>query len=154
MLNQNKREPNFIERKRQWKSKMEKPLSGRMLLMLMPALILSVFVIMSAPYLKIIIEKFLDEDSMITTPSELNLEDEEVVEKAGPPPNPETVMRDEYRKRLEAEGFDWRQKPQIDPVDLSFASEQDHTVEAIDVELPSTMTELQARSKPAETPSE
>ena len=154
MLNQRKREPNFIEKKRQWKSKVEKPLSRRMLLMLMPALILSVFVIMSAPYLKLILEQFLSEDSMITTPAELNLEDEEVVEKKGPPPNPDTVMREEYRKRLEAEGFDWRKKPEVEGPDLSFAREQDHSVEPIEVDLFQTLTELQTRLEPVETPSE
>jgi len=154
MLNQKKREPNFIEKKRQWKSKMEQPLSRRMLVMLLPALILSVFVIMSAPYLKIIFEKFLDEGEMMSAPMELNLDNKEEAEKQGPPPNPDALVRDEYRKRLEAEGFDWRKKPEIEGPDLSFAKERELPIEPIDVELPNTMTELQAQSKPAETPSE
>ncbi len=55
-LEKRRREPNFIEKRRQWKSKMEKPLSRRTLMMVLPALILSVFVMLSAPYLKLIME--------------------------------------------------------------------------------------------------
>lgn len=154
MLNQKNREPNFIEKKRQWRSKMEKPLSRRMLVMLLPALILSVFAIMSVPYLKLIAEEFLKEGDMMTMPTQVSLEEEKVFEKKGPPPSPEAVMREEYRKRLEEEGFDWRKKPELDAVDLSFAREQEHSVTALEVELPNTMTELQVRSEPTETPPE
>ncbi|MBK1879221.1 hypothetical protein [Pelagicoccus mobilis] len=153
MLNQRNREPNFLEKKRQWKSKMEKPLSRRMLMMMLPAVILSVFVIMSAPYLKLIMEQFLEDGDMMSAPMELNLKEEKVVEKKGPPPNPDAVIREDYRRKLEAEGFDWRKKPEIEGPDLGFAKEQEHPIEPIDVELPNTMTELQAQSKPAETPS-
>lgn len=154
MLNQKNKEPNFIEKRRQWKGGMEKPLSRRMLVMLLPAVILSVFVVMSAPYLKLILEEFWDKDKMMSTPSELNLEDEKVVEKEGPPPDPDAVMREEYRKRLDAEGFDWRKKPEVEGPDLSFAREQELPIEPLAVELPNTMTELRAQSKLAETPSE
>lgn len=149
-------EPNFIEKKRQWKSKMEKPLSRRTLLMVLPALILSVFVMMSAPYLKLIMEQFLQEGDDMSYPVELNLEDAKVVEKQGPPPDPDAVMREAYRKQLEAEGFDWRKKPEIEGPDLRFAKEQTLEVKPVQVELPNTMTELQAASSssPSETPSE
>ncbi len=164
MLNQNNREPNFlekrrsepnfIEKRRQWKSKMEKPLSRRTLVMVLPAIILSVFVMLSAPYLKLMMEKFLKKGDHMSYPMELNIADEKVVEKEGPPPDPDAVMRDEYRKKLEAEGFDWRKKPEIEAPDLSFAKERELPIEPVDVELPNTMTELRAASKPAETPPE
>ncbi len=153
-LEKRRREPNFIEKRRQWKSKMEKPLSRRTLMMVLPALILSVFVMLSAPYLKLIMEKFLKKGDDMSYPVELNLGEEQVVEKEAPPPDPDAVMRDEYRKRLEAEGFDWRKKPEIEGPDLSFAREQDLPIVPVEVELPNTMAELRAASKPAETPPE
>ncbi len=153
-IQKRKAEPNFIEKRRQWKSKMEKPLSRRTLMMVLPALILSVFVMMSAPYLKLIMEKFLEKGDDMSYPVELNLKEQKVVEKEGPPPDPEAVMRDEYRKKLEAEGFDWRKKPEIEGPDLRFAKEQTLEVKPVDVELPNTMTELRAASRPAETPSQ
>ncbi|MDQ8186232.1 hypothetical protein [Pelagicoccus sp. SDUM812002] len=164
MLNQKNREPNFIEKRRaepnfiekrrQWKSKMEKPLSRRTLMMVLPALVLSVFVMLSAPYLKLIMEEFLKKGTEMSMPMELNLEEVEMKEKAGPPPDPEAVLREEYRKMLEAEGFDWRQKPEIDGPDLRFAKERSLEVKPVDVELPNTMTELRAASQGAETPSD
>ncbi len=153
-IEKRKSEPNFIEKRRQWKSKMEKPLGRRTLMMVLPALVLSVFVMMSAPYLKLIMEQFLEEGDDMSFPMELNLNDREVVEKEGPPPDPEKVARDLYRQRLEDEGFDWTKTPEVEGPDLGFAKERDLTVEAIDVELPNTMTELRAASKPSETPSE
>lgn len=147
-------EPNFIEKKRQWKSNMEKPLSRRTLMMVLPALVLSVFVMMSAPYLKLIMEQFLEEADDMSYPMELNLQEAKVVEREGPPPDPEVLAREKYRKQLEAEGFDWRKKPEVDGPDLSFAREQPLEVKPVDVELPNTMTELRAASRPAETPSE
>ncbi|MBD5781595.1 hypothetical protein IEN85_18985 [Pelagicoccus sp. NFK12] len=147
-------EPNFIEKKRQWKSKMEKPLSRRTLMMVLPTLVLSVFVMMSAPYLKLIMEQFMKDGDDMSFPMALNLEEEKKVEKEGPPPDPEALEREAYRKKLEAEGFDWRKKPEIEGPDLSFAKEQDLQVKPLDVELPNTMTELRAASRPSETPSD
>lgn len=154
MMNNRNKELNFIEKRRQWKSKMEKPLSRRMLMMVLPAIILSVFVMMSAPYLKLIMDQFLTEGTEMSAPMELNLKDDAAVEKAGPPPDPDAVMRQAYRERLEAEGFDWRAKPELELPEISLVQERVHEVKPIDVDLPNTMTELQARSQPAETPSE
>lgn len=153
-IQRRKEEPNFIEKRRQWKSKMEKPLSRRTLLMVLPALVLSVFIMMSAPYLKLMMEKFLKAGDEMTYPLELNLKDEKVVEKAGPPPDPEIVARDQYRQRLEEQGFDWRRVPEIDGPDLSFARERELPLRPVEVELPNTMAELRAISKSAEAPSE
>ncbi|MBC2606883.1 hypothetical protein [Pelagicoccus albus] len=154
MLNQKNREPNFIEKRRQWKSKMEKPLSRRTLMMILPALILSVFVMMSAPYLKIIIDEFLNKGTEMSTPMELNIADEKKVEKEGPPPDPDAVLRQEYRDKLDAEGFDWRKKPELEMDPINLAEEKPIDVKPVDVELPNTMTELQSRSKSGETPSQ
>lgn len=153
-IERRKNEPNFIEKRRQWKSKMEKPLSRRTLMMVLPALVLSVFVMMSAPYLKLMIDQFMKKGDDMSYPMELNLAEREVVEKAGPPPDPDAAMREEYRKQLDAEGFDWRQKPEVQGPDLSFAKERELAVKPIDVELPNTMSELRATSKVSEAPTD
>lgn len=153
-IQKRKSEPNFIEKRRQWKSGMEKPLSRRTLMMVLPALILSVFVMMSAPYLKLIMEQFLQEGDDMSYPMLLNTADEKVVEKEGPPPDPDKIARDLYRQRLEAEGFDWTKKPEVEGPDLGFAKEREIPIDPVDVELPNTMTELRRASEPTDTPSE
>ena len=105
---------------------------------------------MSAPYLKLIMEGFLQEGDDMSYPALLNTEDEILTEKAGPPPNPDAVMRDLYRERLEAEGFDWTKKPEIEGPDLSFAKERELPINPIDVELLRT----RRASELTETPSE
>lgn len=154
MLNQKNREPNFIEKRRQWNSKVQKPFSRRTWLMVLPALILSVFVLMSAPYLKLIMEEFMQEGDEMTMPVQLNIDEKEVKKREGPPPSADAVILQDYRASLEKEGFDWRQKPKVEGPDLSYAREQDLPIEPIAVELPNTMTELRSESKTAETPSE
>lgn len=156
MLNQRNREPNFIEKKRQWKSKMEKPLSRRTLLMILPALILSVFVIMSAPYLKLIVEEFVNSGEEMSYPLKVDTEeDKEKSERAGPPPDPDKVLLDQYRARLEAEGFDWRAKPQYEgQIDLELVEGHEPTLEPVEVELPATMPELIEQSQAGEAPSQ
>ena len=85
-----------------------------MMVTLIPTLIMCVFLIMAAPYLKSIAIKFFEfeKESVI-----LNVEMAEDVEyalPAVPPPNPDVVAAELYRKELEAQGFDWRTKPQIE----------------------------------------
>lgn len=110
---------------------------------------------MSAPYLKLIMEEFMKEGDTMSYPMELNLKDAEVVEKQGPPPSADAVILQEYRDELAAEGFDWTKKPELEKApNLDFAQERELPVNPIDAELPTTMTELRAMSKAAETPSE
>lgn len=156
MLNQKNREPNFIEKKRQWKSQVEKPLSRRTLLMILPALILSVFVIMAAPYLKVIVEEFVNRGDDMTISLPIDTEEEkEKAEVAGPPPDPDKVMLEKYRARLEAEGFDWRSKPEFEgEIDYELVEGHEPTVEPVEVELPSTIAELNQKSTAPETPTE
>lgn len=153
MLNQKNKDLNFIEKRRQWKSKMDKPLSRRMLIMVLPALVLSVFVMMAAPYIKLMMEKYMRGGVEMSYPTEMDISETKVVEKAGPPPSPEAVLRQEYRDKLDAEGFDWRKKPEIPEPDLNFAQERELPIKPVPVDLPNTMTELQARSAGGEAPS-
>lgn len=151
-IERRKGEPNFIEKRRQWTSKVQKPLSRRTMLMVLPLLVLSVFVMMSAPYLKLIVEEFMKPGPDMSYPLELNLAQSAVVEKAEPPPSPDAVLRDDYRAMLEAEGFDWTQKPEIEGPDLSFAKERALEVKPLEVELPATMMELRTDASLFEDP--
>src|SRR5690606_11072123 len=47
----NREEMNFVERKRQWRSGIEKPLGRRMFVMIAPIIMLSVFALLAVPYL-------------------------------------------------------------------------------------------------------
>lgn len=116
--------------------------------MVLPALILCVFVMMAAPYLKIIVEKYMSKETELNVTLPLNLDDEpEKAEKAGPPPSPEQVMVELRRAELEKEGFDWRKKPEVEGPDLSFAKNREVEVKPVEVELPVTMSELQRQAE-------
>lgn len=97
-----------------WRSRLDKPVGPGIMVTLIPTLIMCVFLIMAAPYLKSIAVKFFEyeKESVI-----LNVEMAEDVEYAlppVPPPNPDVVAAQLYRKELEAQGFDWRTKPTIE----------------------------------------
>lgn len=145
-LNKREKEPNFIDKRRQWKSQLDSPLTRRSLIMVLPAVVLCVFLMLAAPYLKILVEEMVQDGDELIISRPLNLEDEpEKAEDIGPPPNPEQVLLQQYRERLEAEGFDWRATPQVEAPDLGLAREQPIAIEPVAVELPSTMAELEAR---------
>ncbi len=141
MLNRPEREQNFIERRRQWKAKADKPLGRNTLLMILPAIVLCVFALMAAPYLKLLMNQFARGGDELKISIPLNLEDEpEKVEAVGPPPSPEQVALEAYRARLEREGFDWRAKPELEmPEKLGFARDREVVIEPLSVELPTTV---------------
>ena len=138
------REPNFIEKRRQWKGGMEKPVGRRTLMMIMPAIILSVFVLLSAPYLHQLFKTFAGDEKTLNLKS-ISLEEPEEVKEAPPlPARPEEAMAQYYRDRYDREGFDWRARPEVDPqVDALYARELEIEVTPLDVELPATMAELE-----------
>ncbi|MDQ8201618.1 hypothetical protein [Pelagicoccus sp. SDUM812003] len=145
-----KKEPNFIEKKRQWKSSMEKPLGRRTLIMVLPALVLCVFVMMSAPYIKLIVEKVMEPGERLHLTAPLNLKDEpEAPVKEGPPPSPEEAMAKFYQDQYDQEGFDWRSKPQVDGPDLNYAKEKPVEVAPLNVDLPVTVSQLRNSSAQA-----
>ena len=149
MLERPNKEQNFIEKRREWKSGVDKPLGKRTLLLALPALVLCVFVMMSAPYLNLIVQKYSKEGDMMNLSLPLTLEDEvEPEEPAGPPPNPDDVMLQLYRERLDKEGVDWRSTPQVAGPNLDFAKETPIEVVPLDVELPATMVELERLAQP------
>lgn len=81
---------------------------------LIPTLIMCVFLLMAAPYLKSIAFKFfeIEKDQVILS---VDMVDEtEFALPPVPPPNPEIVATQLYRRELEAQGFDWRTKPEIE----------------------------------------
>lgn len=147
-----KQEPNFIEKRRQWKAGMDKPLGKRTVMAALPAIALCVIALMSAPYLNQLMKAFVKKGNTYeATP--LNLEDAAPApEIVLPPPSPDLGMAEHYQQQLDAEGFDWRKKPEIEGPDLSFAREQKLELLPKVVDLPATAHELERmRSGAAET---
>jgi hypothetical protein len=109
------RKPGVVESKREiWRSKIDKPMGPGMLLTLIPTLIMCVFLVMAAPYLKSITLKFFEMDrEEVLLPVEL-AEDSEPELPAAPPPNPDIAIAELYQKRFDEQGFDWRTPPKIE----------------------------------------
>ncbi len=85
-----------------------------MLLTLIPTLIMCVFLVMAAPYLKSITLKFFEMDrEEVLLPVEL-AEDLEPELPAVPPPNPDIAIAELYQKQFDEQGFDWRTPPKIE----------------------------------------
>ena len=103
-----------VESKREiWRSKIDKPMGPGMLLTLIPTLIMCVFLVMAAPYLKSITLKFFEMDrEEVLLPVEL-AEDSEP-ELPVPPPNPDIAIAELYQKQFDEQGFDWRTPPKIE----------------------------------------
>jgi hypothetical protein len=104
-----------VESKREiWRSKIDKPMGPGMLLTLIPTLIMCVFLVMAAPYLKSITLKFFEMDrEEVLLPVEL-AEDSEPELPAVPPPNPDIAIAELYQKQFDEQGFDWRTPPKIE----------------------------------------
>ena len=104
-----------VESKREiWRSKIDKPMGPGMLLTLIPTLIMCVFLVMAAPYLKSITLKFFEMDrEEVLLPVEL-AEDSEPELPAVPPPNPDIAIAELYQKQFDEQGFDWRTTPKIE----------------------------------------
>ena len=109
------RKPGGVESKREiWRSKIDKPMGPGMLLTLIPTLIMCVFLVMAAPYLKSITLKFFEMDrEEVLLPVEL-AEDLEPELPAVPPPNPDVAIAELYQKQFDEQGFYWRTPPKIE----------------------------------------
>ncbi|MBN12794.1 MAG: hypothetical protein CMI17_07315 [Opitutaceae bacterium] len=109
------RKPGGVESKREiWRSKIDKPMGPGMLLTLIPTLIMCVFLVMAAPYLKSITLKFFEMDrEEVLLPVEL-AEDLEPELPTVPPPNPDVAIAELYQKQFDEQGFDWRTPPKIE----------------------------------------
>lgn len=146
MFEKFQREPNFIEKRRQWKGELDKPVGRRMLMIMLPAIILCVFALMSAPYLKAIFETFADGEELRLKSISLE-EPSEPKAAAESPVSPEVSMAQFYRDRYDREGFDWRNKPQVErQATEHFARDLEIEVSPLGVELPVTMAELERAS--------
>lgn len=124
------------EKKREiWRSKIDKPIGPGMLVTLVPTLVMCVFLVMAAPYLKSITMKFFELDRVeVLLPIEL-AEDSETALPAVPPPNPDVAIAEIYQKRFDEQGFDWRTPPEIEfPVEEKEEIRKD--IKMVEVELP------------------
>lgn len=156
----NREEMNFIERKRQWRSGMEKPLGRRMFMMIAPIIMLSVFALLAVPYLPKLTAAI--QRSMGNGDPVLNLANvgadapAEPAEPAGPPPSPEQAEAEFYQKAFEAEGFDWTRNPELESSLSEPGLVPDRAVEInpVPVELPIFGSALDPRFAPDEESAE
>ena len=129
MQNKFNREPNFIERKRQWKGELDKPMKKRTLMMVLPAVILCVFVVMSAPYLKKIVEIMAEPEPTYDLKA-LNLEETpEAKTVEGPPPDVEELMAQRVRDELAAQGIDWQNPPLLPAIEPRLVERRELRIE-------------------------
>lgn len=148
MFERQKEEQTFVEKKRQWKAGIDKPMKRGTFLMLLPALIIGVFLLISAPYIKIIMQKLVNPNDEIQLRS-LSIEDapekKEKTEDAVPPLSPEAAQAKYYQDRYDKEGFDWRSTPEANAPETEVAVNEIELNE-IPVEIPSTMAQLKKMS--------
>lgn len=123
------------EKREAWRSRLDKPIGPGTLITLVPTLIMCVFLIMAAPYLKPLVLRILkiEKDNVI-----LNIEiagDSEPVAPPKPPPNPEIAIARIYQKLYDEEGFDWRTAPEIEFPEVE-REEIQKEIKPVEVELP------------------
>lgn len=131
---------------------MDKPIGPGMMLTLIPTLIMCVFLVMAAPYLKTILLKFFEMDNeSVIVPISL-AEDGEIAVPATPPPNPEIAIAEIYQRQFDKEGFDWRKPPEIEIPKEAPAKEIEKEIKPVPVEiqLPTEPPELDRNLLPEE----
>ncbi len=131
------RKPGEHEAKKReiWRSKIDKPIGPGMLVTLVPTLIMCVFLVMAAPYLKSFTMKFFDmEREEVLLPIDLAGESETVL-PAVPPPNPDIAIAELYQKQFDEQGFDWRTPPEIE-IPEEKKEEIKKEIKMVEVELP------------------
>lgn len=114
---------------------------------LVPTLIMCVFLVMAAPYLKSITLKFFElEKEEVLLPIEL-AGDSETVLPAVPPPNPDIAIAELYQKQFDDQGFDWRTPPEIE-LPKEEREELEKEIKMVEVELPLLSTPPQIEVEP------
>ena len=135
-----------LEKKRElWRSKLDKPIGPGVLVTLIPTLIMCVFLILAAPYLKGILLKFFEMDREEVIRSIEVVEDGEPELPETPPPNPERAIAEIYQRQFDAEGFDWRTPPKIE-IPEEKRPEIVKEIKPIPVEIPLTVTSPELES--------
>ena len=113
MRNSLHKEETFIDRKRAYRSQLDKPVGPSMMITVLPSIVICLFVIMAAPYMERIVDKFiLNPETQVVRPIDTAEETESVVE-TGPPPSADAVILEITKRRLAEEGFDIHTKPEL-----------------------------------------
>ena len=129
-------EPNFIEKRRVWKSDFDRNRKRSMLFAAIPAMILCLFVIFAAPFIvKIIDQVFMGQSEMTVRGIDTAEEQAPIVEMA-PPPNPDIAIAEMYQKRFDEEGFDWRAKPVLETPEKEPVAIPERELKMLNVDLP------------------
>ncbi|MCH6255272.1 hypothetical protein MLD52_01845 [Puniceicoccaceae bacterium K14] len=149
MLDRKLKQENFIDRKRKWKSGMDRKMGPGLLITVLPAIVMCVFLLMAAPYLRVIIFDYLKDDEKQTLNArKLDLSD--APEKPAPvvvPGNPEHADAEFYRKLYDEQGIDWREAPVIEVPEEGNVEQREIAIKPLDVEIPSSMMKTVDYSK-------
>jgi len=127
---------NFIERRKQWRSDLDKRSSKSLMLTVLPAIIMCLFVVLAAPYIHkmtLAILGDLSEDREIRL---IETAEEEVpIEKRVPPPDADRAIAEYYQKLYEEQGFDWEATPVLEEPAMAKEAEREIVIRPIEVEL-------------------
>lgn len=108
------KEETFIDRKRAYRSRLDKPVGPSLMITVLPSIVICLFVIMAAPYMKRIVDKFiLKPENQVIRSIDVTAETETVAE-TGPPPSADAVILEITKRRLKEEGFDIHTKPSLE----------------------------------------
>lgn len=127
-----------VEKREIWRSRLDKSIGPGMLVTLVPTLIMCVFLVMAAPYLKSIAMRILGSERESIILNVKLAEDTEPVVALLPPPNPELAIAKIYQKLYDEQGFDWRTNPVIEFPEVERVEIQKE-IKPVEVELPLTL---------------
>lgn len=142
MLDQKLKEENFIDRKRQWKSGLDQRMGPSFMLTILPAVVMCVFLLMAAPYIRQIVAKYMTGDKKEVVQEARKLDITDAPAPAAPvaiPGNPEHADAEFYQKLYDEQGVNWRDGPVWEGPDESAIPEKEIVIEPLDVEIPASM---------------
>ena len=114
MRHSSDKEESFYDRKHAYRSQLDKPIGPSMMITVLPSVIMCVFIVLAAPYIKQIVEKFVVAgDEQVVRKIEL-AEEKQIVEAEGPPPSADAVILEITRRRLKERGFEEQTKELIE----------------------------------------
>ena len=115
LLRRHSKDDNFIEKRRVWRSQLDQRIGPSMLATVLPAIVMCLFLVLAAPFLTSLANKFLGvRESDVEVVRIETAEETQPVEELVPPPNPELAEAEFYRKHFDSIGFDWRKKPELE----------------------------------------
>ena len=140
-------EPNFIEKRRVWKSGFDRNRKRSVVFAAIPAMILCLFVILAAPFIVKILDKVMTGRTDMTVREIQTAEEKAPIAELVPPPNPDLAIAEIYQKRFDEEGFDWRAKPVLEAPAEEAAPLPSRSIKPLSVELMPGVSETSVKAE-------